>query len=928
VLIGLVAALVPAVSHASERYEPRLRFQQLRTEHFTIYFHQGEETLARRLALVAEEVHADLSERFDAEVAPRHTHVILVDQHDGANGWATPLPYNTIEITAAAPSPSSLLGYTDDWLRLVFAHEYTHVLHLDRSRGLFGGLRWVFGRSPVSFPNIFLPAWNVEGLATAMETHETGQGRLAAGEFRVIVDAAASAGRFEPPGRVSGGLVDWPGGHAPYAFGARFHEFLERRYGPGKLAELADATAGRVPYFPGGAYSRVFGASVTDLWREFEASVSAEGQAEQLPDAEVTRLTAHGFVTTGPRWTPDGREIVYSMSDPHRFPALMQVSADGGTPRRLAERYLGDRASVGDRVLVFDQEEFVASVSRQSDLYLFLRASGGVQRLTSGARVADPDLSPDGASIAAIVRAGGRADLVRFALRPSGGAWTVGRAEALASEPDTQYAGPRWSRDGTRIAAERRRLGEIPDVVVLDAATGDVVARVASEEGRVGEPEWMPDGRALIVSWERERQPFAIYRVGLDTGAVQTLVRLPGGARSPAASPDGRTVAFVGYTSEGYDLFTAAVPSDAAMVEGLAVTAADAPPPAAPLFDGEARAYSPLGTLLPRFWIPLVETDEGQVEVGAATLGYDALGRHAYSARATWSDRAAPDWSVTYAYDRWRPMLFVSAGEDAFEWREQLYRETTFDAGATLRFRTVRRTQTLVGALHATREDAPERVFDRRSIRAAYQYSSARRFGYSISPEEGFAASIALEAAGRALGADASGGTATADLRAYSRLGGRHLVLALRAAGGGSWGDRDAHRVLGAGGPAAPGGISFGRDAVGLARGFSTDAIAGDHAVVLNADYRVPILTAERGFHTWPIFLRQVHGAVFVDAAHAWTDEFDAADARLSGGAELAFDVVLGHYLPLTLVAGLAARHDPIGVEHGAVAFARVGYAF
>lgn len=928
--LALIAAVGPAVLHGAERYDPRLRFQQLRTPHFTIYFHQGEEALVRRLAIVVEEVHRDLAARFDAAEQRRHTHVILVDQGDEANGWATPLPYNTIELTAAAPAPSALTGDTDDWLRLVFTHEYTHILHLDRSHGFFRGLRAVLGRAPLAFPNLFLPAWNTEGLATAMETAETGRGRLHAGDFRVIVDAAARAGRFEPLDRTGGGLVDWPGGHAAYAYGARFHEFLAERHGPGKLAELADVTAGRVPYFAGGAYQRVFGASAWELWRDFESGARVAAPRVETIATEVMRLTAHGFVTAGPRWTPDGRAIVYSVRDPHQFPALMEIPAAGGAARRLADRYLGERTSVGEAAVFFDQRELTRSVALQSDLYLLARGSGEAQRLTRHARASDPDIRRSDGSIVAVVRDAGRADLVRYVLRRPGDRWRAEEAAVIAGLPETEHAAPRWSPDGSRIAAERRRLGQTSEVIVLDAPTGHLVARVTATEGRVGEPEWTPDGRALVVSWERPSEPFNLYRVNLEDGTAQALVRLPGGARAAALSPDGSRVAFVGYTPEGYDLFTAAAAPDDTPVPGLQLTRGDdlaTDDPAAS--DIAARAYSPWPTLLPRFWMPLIETDEDRIEIGAGTGGADVLGRHAYAASVMWSDSAAPDWSAVYIYDRWRPTLFVAVSDDSYEWLGRDYRDRTLDLGATLRFRTSRRTQTLFGAVHATREEESQAAFDRRSVRLAYQLTTARRYGYSISPEEGISTGVAVDVTRRALGADAGAATVTADFRAYPRLGGAHRVLALRVAGGASWGDLAARRVLGAGGAlAVSSAVSFGRGAVGLARGFDTDDIAGYKALVLNADYRVPLLTIERGLRTWPLFLRQLHAAVFVDAAHAWVREFDARDTRLSAGAEVSLDAVLGHYLPLTFAAGVAARRDPAGPDRGAAAFARVGYAF
>ena len=136
---------------AAGRYDPRLRFRTIRTPHFDIHAHQGEEAMARRLAAIAERVRVKFQP--DLGVPRGRVQIILVDQTDVSNGWATPLPYDTIEITAVPPASESLIGNTTDWLELVFTHEYTHILHLDRSRGLLQGVRRVFGRVPPAFPS-------------------------------------------------------------------------------------------------------------------------------------------------------------------------------------------------------------------------------------------------------------------------------------------------------------------------------------------------------------------------------------------------------------------------------------------------------------------------------------------------------------------------------------------------------------------------------------------------------------------------------------------------------------------------------------------------------------------------------------------------------------------------------------------------------
>ena len=205
------AAVAPA--QAASRYDPRLRFRTLRTDHFTIHYHQGTETHARRLADLAEQVRTDLEKRLNIP-APEHAHVVLVDQADIASGWSTPLPYNLIEITLTPPAPDSFLGHHDDWLRLVFTHEYTHTMHLDLVGGWMRVFRTVLGRHPLAFPNLFVPAWQVEGLATYAES-AAGLGRVHAADVRSVLRAQTTAGHTPHLDQLGGGLVAWPSGSAP-----------------------------------------------------------------------------------------------------------------------------------------------------------------------------------------------------------------------------------------------------------------------------------------------------------------------------------------------------------------------------------------------------------------------------------------------------------------------------------------------------------------------------------------------------------------------------------------------------------------------------------------------------------------------------------------------------------------------------------------
>ena len=108
----------------------------LTSPHFLIHYHQGEETLANRATILAEDVHARLVPRMKSQPRTR-TNIVFVDAQDDANGWATPLPYNLIKLYITQPFGESIFGASnyDDWMRLLITHEYTHIVQLDMVNG-------------------------------------------------------------------------------------------------------------------------------------------------------------------------------------------------------------------------------------------------------------------------------------------------------------------------------------------------------------------------------------------------------------------------------------------------------------------------------------------------------------------------------------------------------------------------------------------------------------------------------------------------------------------------------------------------------------------------------------------------------------------------------------------------------------------------
>jgi len=952
----LCVALYAAGLEAAPLLDPLLRFRQVRTPHFIVYFHAGEERLASRLVALVEGARAEVGAALGLD-APALTHVILADQSEQANGWATPLPRNTIFLNAAAPSGGEFIGRTDDWLRLVFTHEYTHIVHLDRSGGWARAVRGLFGRNGVAFPNLWLPQWQVEGIATFEESALTGGGRQSAGDFRAIERVGALAGRTLSLDRASGGLVAWPDGHAAYAAGLGFHEYLAGRFGEASFGRLATATSRRLPFLGTRAFRGVYGQPLGALWREYSASLTAAAGTAPSPPPLARRLTHRGQMALGPRFAPAlcpacPAEILYASRTPDAFPQMRAVTVDGHRDVAVTTRYLGATVGLRSRWVVFDQQEVRRSVGLYSELFVVDRLSGDRRPVAGTGRLREPDLSPSGTDIVAVRERGGSRELVIARLAApvdQDGPMRVNTVEVVLAEDDTQFNAPRWSPDGRLVVVERRRTGALPDIVLVDATTRAVRREWSDGAARLVTPTWRPDGQAIVVAADFDGAPFDLFELELEGQPRARRLTRTQGAFWPDVAPDGRTLTFAGYSASGYDIFVApySLLADAAPRE----LTAKAPPAAAAAPLPSAR-YTPWSTLGPTSWTPFGVVNDTQTRLGGLVTGADVLGRHAWALGASWMlsgptvvrplAAAAPDWSASYAYARWRPTWFAGASRQAVfrtissgtpaAVTEVAGLETEVQAGVFVPFVHLRQSAQVFGAMAASdtryRLASEDRVNRTVAARLAASYDSTERLGYSISRERGVLMGTTVELARRALGSRAEATTATLDIRGYLPGLGTHHVVALRAAGGLSQGADLARQLfsLGAVG-ASPGVIDFGSSALGLMRGGVPGTTSGDQILVGNVEYRLPLAILERGRGTWPLLIRTLHSTVFADVAQLrGTSRVGAAWTRAVGG-ELSLDAVAGYGLPFVATVGVAWGGDA-GRPAGTQVYARIGRAF
>lgn len=900
--------LVASSARAASEYPPWYRWQTLTTEHFYVHFHQDGEDIARRAAAIAENVHVRLTPLMKWEPRAR-THLILTDHVDVSNGSATPWPRNRIEVFVSAPGgdPSSPISYYDDWLELVIVHEYAHILHLDQARGIPRALRSVLGRNPVTFPNEWSPLWMIEGLATFIESEMTDAGRVKGTFAEMVLRAAAIGGRWPSEAQASGLTPFWPGGASRYLFGSKFLAWIARRHGTDALARYFNEYSGRlIPYLHNRNAEVVFGASISELWREWSREQRAvyAAELERLRAEGLTqtdRLTPLGYETKYPALSPDGTRVAYAHRGPYERGTIRIYDL---ASRRDVESFEVNSLSAlswsaDGKALAFSQLEFAGSFSILSDLYVW--RDGRVRQITRGARLKDPAFA-DEQTLIAVENRGGRNRLVSVDIES-------GVIEPLVAPHDeTQFSEP--DVHGDLIVVAEWKSGRID--VVTYTRSGARVNNLTESLPRSANasPRFTEDGSAVVFMSDVTGIPNVFVARG---GDLRRVTNVAGGAFFPVM--DRGRLYFSEYHAGGFDLAVAEVGEFAVSPQPRT----DRRDRLSSTASGETHAYSAFTSIAPTWWSPIASS----TGVGVTTSGGDVLGFHQYTATITNEYD-----SFVYAYDRLYPTItFATLGYDddvvSFRTRDGIATYTESNrrllAQVSAPFRRYRwQTAGWIGAVRdSITGDPPAGVAEAdlarvgvfrgtlQGLRLGALFNNAEIHPFSISRESGITARLDYENLSRALGSDRAMQQYRADVRGYLSMPFRH-VLAARVAGGKTTGDFVLQRELRVGGISE--GLFVGVDTRNFpVRGYDGSTLRGNRAAIASLEYRLPVWNIDRGPSTWPLFFNRLVGDVFVDAGRAW-QRTGGHQTIASVGAEAAIDLFLNYFAPLRYRAGVAYR--------------------
>lgn len=201
-------------------------------------------------------------------------------------------------------------------------------------------------------------------------------------------------------------------------------------------------------------------------------------------------------------------------------------------------------------------------------------------------------------------------------------------------------------------------------------------------------------------------------------------------------------------------------------------------------------------------------------------------------------------------------------------------------------------------------------------LRLSYRFDNTVRPPKAISPEDGRRTEIAVSRDDSLFGSDFSLTRYSLDWHEFLSLPRLpHHSLAIRLFGGLAVGDRLDQRAFRIGGDPPP-DLLQGIDSEFLPlRGYPTNTLRGQKALLGSAEYRFPLMEIASGAGNGPFFLRRLHGAVFYEGASAFDESFHLDEMRTAAGLEARLDADIGYILPVTFRFVLASGLDEEGED-------------
>jgi Tol biopolymer transport system component len=707
-----VSILCSAAFGQEEYNHPELDWFSFETDHFVVHFHQGSYRTAALAGEIGEDIYIPVTRLYNFTPDGK-IHFIIRDTDDYSNGGAYFFD-NKIEIWAE--NLDYVLRGTQNWLRNVITHEFTHMISIQKSikfsRQIPYGFFQYFDYEPErrqdvvrGFPNtlvslpissIDIPVWFAEGVAQyqvlgARYDYRDPHREMIVRDM-ILHDALLDYKELGVFGKTS------LGNEAAYNLGYSFVEFLCLKYGDDILRKISEINSGVKVLTFNKALFQATGLpadSLYDQWKNYlDEKYTRRLRVIRDYQLKGQLIEAEGFANLYPVWSPAGDKIAYTSSGKNDYISqnkLMIFDRATGKKEALTSHINFSLSwSNSGRYLAFSRatrETWSMEGSTFNDLWLYDLQEKKEIRLTRQMRGRNPDWNRDDSKLVFVAETnglnqlfvlelGGRLDTLSWhktGIDRETGQMRKGdlRSDArkvryygkslrqlLVFDNARQIYHPRWSADDRMIIFDTSTdYGR--DIALYDVARDTLEMMLTGpEEERY--PVFTADTNSVYYASSRTGI-YNLYRMDRTTGIHTLLTNVTGGAMMPDVNRQGELV-YSCYDSLGYHLYV--------------LTGRDTVEPAHAVYEENYRAGLPLKNFnddtIPEWkyspykpnytglhFMPRLLIDYGTVKPGFYLQANDVLDRMTLFAAADMNLNLDYDLYAGFEYHKLTPTIFL-----------------------------------------------------------------------------------------------------------------------------------------------------------------------------------------------------------------------------------------------------------------------------
>ena len=680
---------------------PYAHYQTFETEHFKMIYQEGYLDFTEKAAGHLEHIHRLLSPILKWQPRGKTT-ILVADNNDSANGFTMPALRVGIVLIATPPDAWTSLSYTDDWIKLLVFHEYTHMLNIDATTEWMEALRVVFG--DVIRPNGLWPVWMLEGLAVYFETRTSYFGRGRSPYYDAILSAYLNEGRLGTDknfgmtlDRVNGSFPYFPGGDIAYLFGYHLWNQFAQTQSEEKMGEYSLRSSHRVPYFIEGNLENITnGKNWKDYWNSFVTETKSRlgSQIQKIKADGVTpreQLTHAGYSALGGAISPDGNWMAFTQVTQQERQGLFLRNLKTGNERRIDDKMLG--VGMGftpdSRFLIYSSLNTQNTYYTYSDLFSYDLKKDKIKQLTHGLRAKEPAVSPDGKTVTFIQVQKASHTLKSATLDINNDEVVISKIKNLYSRTQFAILGNPSFLDNKTVLYSLQEPGKgYSDL--FSVGTDGNTTQLLYHDGKMNRYPIASQGKIYFVSdLTRVENIFELT----DAHQARRMTNIITGVAAPFAAPNGDLYSSL-MTSNGYEIVRFRKEDLHPFMNNQHLSEPSAPTTMkeaviapAPLPSPHLENYSPLGSLAPREWTPLAYLTDGSYSgwtAGGLALGFDSTGKHQYTLLADYNFKPKTlDGAFSYSYYGFRPEITLAAsaqttsiGADALHTEYQRHFET------------------------------------------------------------------------------------------------------------------------------------------------------------------------------------------------------------------------------------------------------------